>query len=163
MSLRGPVKTLKARREAPCLMGRVRRVGRSRKVSFKFLRNLWAFRTCIYILVYKIKIVTNFTSNSYSIPLGPREDLHDKARRTEFMDGMDWWDGWMGWDGVSKVSFNFLYTLWVDRLGIYLLLYIIKFCHQHFYGFEILMSSWGVGLFFQIYNFHMIFQKSYQK
>ena len=43
-------------------VGRVRRVGRvgrSRKVSFKFLQTLWAFRTCIYILVYKIKIVTN--------------------------------------------------------------------------------------------------------
>ena len=35
------------------------RVGRSRKVSFKFLQTLWVFRTCIYILVYKIKIVTN--------------------------------------------------------------------------------------------------------
>ena len=35
------------------------RMGRSRKVSFKFLQTLWAFRTCIYILVYKIKIVTN--------------------------------------------------------------------------------------------------------
>ena len=59
MSLRGPVLTLTARPEGPSLMGRVGRVGRSRKVSFKFLQTLWAFRTCIYILVYKIKIVTN--------------------------------------------------------------------------------------------------------
>ena len=39
--------------------GRVWWDGRSSKVSFKFLQTLWAFRTCIYILVYKIKIVTN--------------------------------------------------------------------------------------------------------
>ena len=59
MSLRGPVLTLTARREAPSLMGRMGRVGRSRKVSFKFLHTLWVFRTCIYILVYEMKIVTN--------------------------------------------------------------------------------------------------------
>ena len=59
MSLRGPVKTLTARREAPSLMGRVGRVGRWSKVSFKILQTLWEFRTCIYILVYEIKIVTN--------------------------------------------------------------------------------------------------------
>ena len=35
------------------------RVGRSRIVSFKILHTLWVFRTCIYILVYEIKIVTN--------------------------------------------------------------------------------------------------------
>ena len=28
-------------------------------------------------------------------------------------DGMGWMDGWM--DGISKVSFNFLHTLWVYR------------------------------------------------
>ena len=61
MSLRGPVITLtKTRPKAEFDgMGRVGRVGRSRKVSFKFLQTLWAFRKCIYILVYKIKIVTN--------------------------------------------------------------------------------------------------------
>ena len=32
---------------------------RSRKVSFKFLHTLWVYRLCIYLLVYKIKIVTN--------------------------------------------------------------------------------------------------------
>ena len=46
-------------------------------------------------------------------------------------------------DGVSKVSFNFLYTLCVYRLCIYLLIYEIKNCHQHSYGFQNLMSSWG--------------------
>ena len=81
---------------------------------------------------------------------GPKKDLQASAKR-EF-DGMDGWDGWMdgmdGWDGVSKVSFNFLYTLYVYRSSIYLLLYIKKFCHQHPYGFENLMSSWGVGIRF---------------
>ena len=57
MSLRGPVLTLTARPEGPSLMGRTD--GRSSKVSFKFLRTLWVFRTCIYILLYEIKIVTN--------------------------------------------------------------------------------------------------------
>ena len=33
--------------------------GRSRKVSFKFLQTLCAFRTYVYILEYEIKIITN--------------------------------------------------------------------------------------------------------
>ena len=45
-------------------------------------------------------------------------------------------------DGISKVSFNFLYTLWVYRTCIYLLIYILKNCHQHSYGFENLFRSW---------------------
>ena len=61
-----------------------------------------------------------------------------------WMDGM----GWMGWDGVSKVSFNFLYTLWVYRSCICILIYIVKSCHQHSYGFQNSMSSWGVGVRF---------------
>ena len=39
--------------------GRVGRVERSRKVSFKFLHTLWVYRLNIYLLVYEIKIVTN--------------------------------------------------------------------------------------------------------
>ena len=35
------------------------RMGRSSKLSFKFLLTLCEFRTCIYIVVYEIKIVTN--------------------------------------------------------------------------------------------------------
>ena len=46
-------------------------------------------------------------------------------------------------DGVSKVSFNFLYTLWVYSTCIYLLIYILKNCNQDPYGFENLISSWG--------------------
>ena len=37
----------------------VGRMGRSRKVSFKFLHTLWVYRLCICILIYEIKIVTN--------------------------------------------------------------------------------------------------------
>ena len=47
------------RARSASLMGRVGRVGRSWRVSFKFLQTWCAFRTCIYILVSKIKIVTN--------------------------------------------------------------------------------------------------------
>ena len=50
-----------------------------------------------------------------------------------------------GWDGVSKVSFNDLHTLWVYRTSIYLLIYTLKNCHEHSYGFQNLMSSWGWG------------------
>ena len=39
--------------------GRMGRVGRSRKVSFKFLHTLWVYRLCICLLLYEIKIVTN--------------------------------------------------------------------------------------------------------
>ena len=62
MSLRGPVNTSTPRgREAAEFdgTGRVGRVGRSRKVSFKFLHTLWVYRLSIYLLVYEIKIVTN--------------------------------------------------------------------------------------------------------
>ena len=55
-----------------------------------------------------------------------------------------WWDGRDGRDGRStKVSFNFLHTLWPFRRGIYILKYILKICHQHSYGFQNFMSSWG--------------------
>ena len=58
-------------------------------------------------------------------------------------------DGWDGLDGRSwKVSFKFLHTLWEYRTYIYI--YISthirnKNCHQHSYGFQNLMSSWGWG------------------
>ena len=35
------------------------RVERSSKVSFNVLHTLWEYRTCIYILVYKIKVAAN--------------------------------------------------------------------------------------------------------
>ena len=57
----------------------------------------------------------------------------------------------MGRDGrtdgrSTKVSFNFLHTLWEFRKCIYILKYILKNCHQHSLGFQNLMSSWGVWI-----------------
>ena len=63
---------------------------------------------------------------------GPVPTPTTEARRAEFTDG--WMDGWM--DGVSKVSFKFLYTLWVYSTCIYLLICILKNCNQDPYGFE---------------------------
>ena len=79
--------------------------------------------------------------------------------------------GWDGWDGISKVSFNFLYTSWVYRSCVYLLIYVIKFCHQHSYGFQNLISSWRVwisflkllrgNVFFKNHAKSKVFQNSY--
>ena len=40
-------------------MGRVGRMGRSSKVSFKILHILWVCRLSIYLLIHEIKIVTD--------------------------------------------------------------------------------------------------------
>ena len=64
-----------------------------------------------------------------------------------------------GLDGVSKVSFNFLFTLWVYRLCIFILIYIVKNCHQHSSGFQNSMSSWGVGVCFSKLQFSYDFLK----
>ena len=68
-----------------------------------------------------------------------------------------------GWDGVSKVSFNFLYTSWVYRSCIYPLIYVIKFCHQHSYGFQNLISSWRVGILFLKLLWGNVFSKNHAK
>ena len=44
-------------------------------------------------------------------PSGVQKIYTARGASPEFADGM----GWMGWDGISKVSFKFLYTLWVYR------------------------------------------------
>ena len=49
--------------------------------------------------------------------------------------------------GIKSIL-NFFYTLWVYRSCIRILRYIVKSCHQHSYGFQNLMSSWGVGVRF---------------
>ena len=77
-----------------------------------------------------------------------------------------WWDGmgWMGWVGwKTKVSFNFLYTSWVYRSCIYLLIYVIKFCHQHSYGFQNLISSWRVWIWFSKLLWGNVFFKNHAK
>ena len=80
------------------------------------------------------------------IPFGvQRHTPHDEHEaRVYELDGMDGWNG-MGWDGLSKVSFKYLYTLWAYRTCIYLLIciYILKNCHQHSYGFQNFLLSWG--------------------
>ena len=73
-------------------------------------------------------------------PSGVQRRIYTTSAEREF-DGM-------GLDGISKVSFNFLYTSWVYRSCIYLLIYVIKFCHQHSYGFQNLISSWRVWIWF---------------
>ena len=73
------------------------------------------------------------------------------------------WDG-VGWmDGISKVYFKFLYTLWVKWTFIVLLLYMFKNCHQICYGFENLMSSWGVWIWFSKLLWLNVFLKNHAK
>ena len=43
-----------------------------------------------------------------------------------FTDGLDGRDGLDGWDGISRVSFNFLHTLYVYKTCIYALINIKK-------------------------------------
>ena len=66
-------------------------------------------------------------------------------------------------DGVSKVSFNVLHTLQVYRSCICILIYIVKSCHQHPYGFQNSMSSWGVGVRFSKLPYSHDFFKIMQK
>ena len=87
---------------------------------------------------------------------GPKWDLHSERRRREFADGMDGWDGW---DGRSNGSFIFLYTLWVYSSSICVPIYMFKVYHQHCYGFENLISSWGVDLWFSKSQFQHDFFK----
>ena len=76
-----------------------------------------------------------------------------KIKNTLLVGFFVWWDGTGRTDGTdgrdgrdgrsTKVSFNFLHTLWAFRTCIYILKYILKNCHQHSYGFQNFMSSWG--------------------
>ena len=47
--------------------------------------------------------------------------------------------------GVLQI---FLYSEYMEHVDTYLYIHVIKHCHQHSYGFQNLMSSWGVGIFF---------------
>ena len=73
--------------------------------------------------------------------------------------------GWVGGLGrrKTKVSFNSLYTSWVHRSCIYLLIYVIQFCHQHSYGFQNLISSWRVGILFLKLLWENVFFKNHAK
>ena len=58
---------------------------------------------------------------------------------------MDGWIGWMEWlDAISEVSFNFFHIQTCGQLRC-ALNKRVKVSQQLFYGFEILMSSMGLG------------------
>ena len=137
-----------------CLMGRV---GRWSKASFNVLHTLWEYRTCIYILVYKIEIAANILMGfkiwcqvGVWVTLFSNYHIHvsfqifgSKSRRISgtkevcqrFFENSKkllvfefWWVvlifdyaptslmGRVGWVGrKSKVSFNFLHTLYAYR------------------------------------------------
>ena len=54
--------------------------------------------------------------------------------------------GQVGLDGISKVSFKFLYTLWVYRTCIGLLIYMFKICHQLCLRMDGWMDGWMDGV-----------------
>ena len=56
-----------------------------------------------------------FRLRTYIVPSGsrPKQSTNEAEGRVY---------GWMGWDGISKVSFNFLHTLYVYRTCIYVLI-----------------------------------------
>ena len=94
------------------------------------------------IRIWFFCVVKPFPTNSLPLPPGSSSASTQRGRQPEF-DGMGL-DG-MGWDGVSKVSFNFLYTLWVYRSCICILIYIVKSCpHKFLVGLKC-WSSWGSG------------------
>ena len=49
-----------------------------------------------------------------------------------------------GTDGQQKCP-SIFFMLCEHLEHVYILKYILKNCHQHSYGFQILMSSWGCG------------------
>ena len=56
-------------------------------------------------------------------------------------------DGWMGGTEYQKCpSMFFILCGYIEHIYIYLLVYILKSCHKHSYGFQKLMSSceWGL-------------------
>ena len=57
---------------------------------------------------------------------------------------VDGWDGLDGWDGPEKCPLN-LFILCGNKEYIYSTHMQNKNCHQHSYGFQNLMSSWGLG------------------
>ena len=72
--------------------------------------------------------------------------------------------GWVeGLDRILNGSFNYLYTLWVYRTCIRLLIYMFKNYHQHCYGFEILMTSWGFWVLFSKHIWWNVFLKNHIK
>ena len=66
MSLRGPAHQALRRARSASLMGRVGRVGRGTKVSFKNLHTSWVYRKFIYLLVdICMYILKNYSQHTY--------------------------------------------------------------------------------------------------
>ena len=81
------------------------------------------------------------------LPPGSSAGFTPRARSASLMGGMD------GWNGRSKVSFKFLYTLWVYRTCIYLLVYkYSKIVTNILMGFKISCQVGGHGQKFQNYS-----------
>ena len=106
------------------------------KVFQKYRRQRAFFSKCDV----KLEVYCNYCGRSFdqaaTLSLrGPAQFTHE-ARSAEFPGGV----GWGGVDGVSKVSFNFLYTLWVYRSCIYILIYSQKLSAQISCGFKMLVK-----------------------
>ena len=136
---------LHARTEGSTLMGRV---GRSSKMSFNIRHTLWPYTTCIHLLIYEIKIVTNILMGfklwcqfgggvtPYSkLPYSREFSIIWFQKLADIIDKLlssIWWDGW---DRPSKVSFKVLHTLWEYRTCILYTCIQNKNCRQHSYVF----------------------------
>ena len=109
------------------------------KVFQKYRRQRAFFSKCDV----KLEVYCNYCGRSFdqaaTLSLrGPAQFTHE-ARSAEFTGRV----GLM--DGVSKVSFNILYTLWVYRSCICILINIVKSCpHKFLVGLKC-WSSWGSG------------------
>ena len=75
--------------------------------NFKIRAGRWLFFFfCLKDHTYKVQflILQIIPTNPFGV-----QQRFTQARSAEFTDGWDGMDGWM--DGISKVSFNFVYTL----------------------------------------------------
>ena len=103
---------------------------------------------------FRMENEKEFRQSCVTKNLPPPSGVHQRftqraAKRRVWWDGLDGWDGS---DGISKVSFNFLHTLWVKRLCIYILIYEIKVVTKILMGFKISCQVGSLGQKFQIYS-----------
>ena len=78
---------------------------------------------------------------------GPAKALHQRAREAGELCG--WTDGRIDgrMDSDQKCTSIFLILMYVkDHIYIYVLICVLKSCHQDSYGFQNSMSSLGVGV-----------------
>ena len=80
-------------------------------------------------------------------------DLHVK-RGAQVYGWINWWmDGWTGYKKCPSIFC--ILSGYIE--SVYINLYILKNCHQHSYGFESLMSSWGVRIWISKSQFVGVF------